>query len=204
MKRTIFLTCLACFLTYNSGYAETCEPYEACDPDKTYAEIYGSCNPWGATEHYNCYKRDSEESATLKVFDCKCPTTYKKIYSEVSGCTGLTYVSGCRCECSNCQSDTTWSAGNTGYQRRLIRTCDCSGSTATCKSNYEYRCAVGYYGSSTNGTSGCTRCPASGGIYGTTAAAGSTVITSCYIPSGSSFSDSTGSGTYTGNCYYKN
>ena len=27
-------------------------------------------------------------------------------------------------------------------------------------------------------------------------------ITSCYIPSGISFSDTTGSGTYAGECYY--
>ncbi len=108
-----------------------------------------------------------------------------------SNCTG----------CTNCTSDTSWSSVGTGYEKKVTRTCDCN----TCNSSTLYRCAAGYYGSSTNGTSGCTRCPSSGGVYGTSAA-GSTAITSCYLPSGTtvSFSDSTGSGTakYTSDCYY--
>ncbi len=105
--------------------------------------------------------------------------------------------------CSNCISDTTWSSAGTGYEKKVSRTCNCG----TCTSSTSYRCAAGYYGSSSNGTSGCSRCPSSGGVYGTSAA-GSTAITSCYLPSGTtvSFSDSIGSGTakYTSNCYYSN
>lgn len=61
-------------------------------------------------------------------------------------------------------------------------------------------CKPGYYLSDGD----CKRCPSSGGVYGTTADKNTGGITSCYIPSGNSFSDSTGSGTYTGNCYYSN
>ncbi|MDR0726706.1 MAG: hypothetical protein LBF37_01445 [Rickettsiales bacterium] len=54
-----------------------------------------------------------------------------------------------------------------------------------------YRCAAGYYGSSTNGSSGCTLCPSGG-----TSAAGSIVITQCYaFPS--SDTDTTGNWEYT-------
>lgn len=42
----------------------------------------------------------------------------------------------------------------------------------------------------------CEQCPSPG-------VAGGTEITSCYIPAYSNFSDSTGSGQYTGKCYYK-
>ena len=101
--------------------------------------------------------------------------------------------------CSNCTSDTSWSAGNTGYEKKVTRTCNCN----TCNASTQYRCAAGYYGSSTNGTSGCTRCPSSGGTYGTSTAS-STSITSCYIPSGVSISDSLGAFTFTSNCYYTN
>ena len=101
--------------------------------------------------------------------------------------------------CSNCTSG-SWEDYGTGYQRILNKSCNCDG---TCSSSYSYRCAAGYYGSSSNGTSGCTRCPASGGVYGSSTA-GSTAITACYIPSGTSFSDTGGSGTYTSNCYYTN
>lgn len=71
--------------------------------------------------------------------------------------------------------------------------CICSTGVAT------YFCAPGYYGKSNAiGTGGCTRCP-----DGHTSAGGNgTTITSCYIPSGTSFSDDTGSGTYTNDCYW--
>ncbi len=103
----------------------------------------------------------------------------------------------------------TWSAHSTGYQKGTYYVCNLDVYMGMCDitTTTKYRCAAGYYGSSTNGTSGCTRCPSSGGVYGTSAA-GSTSITSCYIPSGTtrSFSDTKGSGTekITSNCYYSN
>lgn len=59
-------------------------------------------------------------------------------------------------------------------------------------------CKPGYY--LENGA--CLECPSSGGTAGQSADKNDTGITACYIPSGSTFSDTTGSGTYTGNCYY--
>lgn len=61
-------------------------------------------------------------------------------------------------------------------------------------------CKPGYYLSSGD----CLRCPSSGGVYGTSADNNTGGITSCYIPSGNTGSDTTGSFTYTGNCYYSN
>lgn len=104
-------------------------------------------------------------------------------------------------DCTNCISDTTWTRVTTlsPYEKKTTRTCNCG----TCVENTAYRCAVGYYGSSTNGTSGCTRCPRDeGGNYGTSPA-GSTVVTACYIASGQTFTDATGTGSYVGNCSYK-
>ena len=63
-----------------------------------------------------------------------------------------------------------------------------------------YACKPGYYLASGN----CVRCPSSGGVYGTTPDNNTGGITSCYIPSGNSGSDATGSFTYTENCYYSN
>ena len=101
--------------------------------------------------------------------------------------------------CSNCASDSDWSAGNTGYQKKTTRTCSCN----TCNEITTYRCAPGYYGTSTNGTSGCTICPTANSMTGTSAA-GSTSQTSCYIPSDTSNNDSAGIFTFTENCYYGN
>ena len=52
-------------------------------------------------------------------------------------------------------------------------------------------CNAGYY---QNGDA-CNKCPDNG-----TSAAGATSITQCYV---TTFSDATGSGVYTSNCYYK-
>ncbi len=56
-------------------------------------------------------------------------------------------------------------------------------------------CLPGYY----EKAGSCEECPPPG-----TSAAHSTSITDCYIPSGSTFSNDTGSGKYQGNCGYVN
>lgn len=76
---------------------------------------------------------------------------------------------------------------------------DINVARAACTANTTkyYACKPGYYLSSGN----CYRCPSSGGVYGTTVDNNTGGITSCYIPSGTGGSDSTGSFTYTGHCY---
>ncbi|MDE6478257.1 MAG: hypothetical protein K2L94_03340, partial [Alphaproteobacteria bacterium] len=133
-----------------------------------------------------------------------CPTNYQLTTASESappsGCSNTFTYKTCTCKsgvtCSNC-SDTTWAAYGTGYQRYIKRTCDCG----TCNTSYQYRCAAGYYGTTYNGTSGCTRCPNNGN-----SAAGTTTQTGCYITSGSDtngvfvFETSTGA-TY--QCHYQ-
>lgn len=83
--------------------------------------------------------------------------------------------------------DSTWEdVSGQNYQVR------CGGSILL--PSCEYQCKAGYYGTGTT----CTACPSPG-----TSAVGATAITECYIPSGTSFSDGTGSGTYKSDCYYK-
>ncbi len=60
-------------------------------------------------------------------------------------------------------------------------------------------CDIGYYGTT---TAGCTRCPASGGVYGLTAAKGKTQITDCFFPAGMEQKDSKGTYVYSQDCYY--
>ena len=102
---------------------------------------------------------------------------------------------GTTCTASNC-SPSAWTAYARGYERRTYRYC----STSTkCTSSTQYRCAAGYYGITTNGSSGCTRCPNSG-----SSVPGPTVIRSCYLPSGTTGTDTSGTYTYTADCYYSN
>lgn len=96
-------------------------------------------------------------------------------------------------DCPDECPDTLWTnVSGQNYQIRCKKT--------VLKASCEYQCKQGYYGSEQS----CTRCPSSGGVYGTTALAGATAITECYLPSGTAFSDTTGSGTYTDKCYYTN
>lgn len=100
-----------------------------------------------------------------------------------------TYDCICSSRPSTCKSG-SWVSNGTGKEKQQVKQWDCNKCSDY---GYNYRCAAGYYG---NGTT-CTVCPGGG-----TSPAGTTTVSGCYIPSGRSFSDGTGSGKYTGNCYY--
>ena len=148
---------------------------------------------FGRTQYYNTYG----------IFSCtSCDAGYELTQqtASVPGCSNEILFNVCRKSCDGTCSDCTtsaWTAGNTGYQKRTYASCNTA--TCVCTKRTQYRCAAGYYGTSSNGTSGCSRCPSNG-----SSTAGATAITSCYLPSGTTGSDSTGSYTYTSNCYYSN
>lgn len=110
------------------------------------------------------------------------------------------------CTEQNCSGETVWD-GDTCTQ---TDTKGCADST-TCATTEKTSCKAGYYGESpqlfkrlpTSTCSGCTECPSSADGLPTTSTPGDNdTITKCFIPSGAAFSDSTGNGTYTENCYY--
>ncbi len=160
--------------------------------------ITGACGIIGATFTTMCIGLDITQPVCPGSMTCKTDADCFNGSCDRNGCCISGQVGNC--SQSNCAS-TAWTAGGTGYETRIYRTCDIS--FVECISTTQYRCASGYYGTSSNGTSGCTRCPSSGGVYGTSAA-GATAITSCYIPSGTSASDASGSYILTGDCYYNN
>lgn len=105
-----------------------------------------------------------------------------------------------------CEDETTcgawtgsWQSAGTGVEKRPFLYCSDNYEAGTCDkyTEYQYRCAIGYYGSG----SSCTRCPALSGVYGTSAA-GTTSISGCYIPSGTGLSDTSGKYEFSQNCYY--
>lgn len=107
----------------------------------------------------------------------------------------------CSSGCPDCETS-SWSNHSTGYQKRTVA--NCNTLTCICSKKTEYRCAEGYYGSSTNGTSGCIKCPSLDGISGNSAS-GTQTITNCYIPANTNLSDSAGTYVFTpSNCYYSN
>lgn len=98
--------------------------------------------------------------------------------------------------CSDCVS-TAWAPVRAGYERRTVATCDCN----TCTKSTQFRCAAGYYGTSSNGSSGCTPCPSLDGATATSSV-GNKIIGNCYIPAEKIIEDATGKYFFTTNCYY--
>ncbi len=120
---------------------------------------------------------------------------YNACRSAVRDCmVGCANAGICKCDKYTCTSDTNWVSASAGYMSKSTRSC---GTTfQECGERTQYQCAAGYYGASTNGTSGCTKCPSPG-----ISPAGTTAVTGCYIIS---WNDTTGAFDFGGdNCYYK-
>ena len=156
---------------------------------------------------YDCYRYSSTQYVRIATVDGSCPSgttrTQKTHQSQLCG-TSYTYydcLSTCT-GCSNCTDNASWTSAGTGYEKRTKK--ECNLSTCKCESSTIYQCAKGYYGSSTNGTSGCTICPMEEtfSANGTTESAGTRFNSGCYIPAGTLFSDTTGSGEYPERCDY--
>lgn len=197
-----------------------------CPSDSSTAKIYDLSDPGCSTYTTKCFKQNNA-SVYLRYKDCNtCKSNATKTtqglsdalgYSEV--CTGVTTVTRNVCDCgTQCDSIycnmwwTSWSTVKTGYQERTKSACSPSTNCKCSVIESDWRCDAGYYGtakydlvaSGGYGYSGCTRCPSSGGVYGTSAA-GSTEKTSCYIPAGDiSWTDSTGTYVCGEDSYFAN
>lgn len=161
----------------------------------------------------SCMAYTTKYYNNVAVHSCSnCPSGLTRVERSVSvpGCDKVSYydcVSSCT-ECPDCESE-DWkpysSSGTTvfitGYERKVTATCIYS--TCTCSKRTQYRCAGGYYGSSLNGTSGCSLCPGNSYgevlIRGGSVAGSNTDMTDCYVTSGG---DESGLYSYTQNCYY--
>lgn len=67
----------------------------------------------------------------------------------------------------------------------------------SCLSTVTFKCEAGYYGNPTRFDKTCTKCPSPG-----TSAEGSTSQSDCYIPAGTTGSDSSGTYKYVSDCHY--
>ena len=66
-----------------------------------------------------------------------------------------------------------------------------------CMKTRTFKCEAGYYGNPTAFNKTCTKCPSPG-----TSAEGSTSQSDCYIPAGTTGSDSSGTYKYVSDCHY--
>lgn len=166
-------------------------------------DILGNCSACGS-----CYNRVAVTSSNVNtilggagaVFGGACSNPDSMV-SGLYTCVEKT--------CTGCTSDTSWSSAGTGYMKKVTRTCNCG----TCSATTAYQCASGYWGSSTNGTSGCSQCPTWSGVYTNSARTtlafgisnqGTPSITGCFVIPGTYY-DATGTFSVVNNvCNYKN
>lgn len=186
---TLTPSCLNANISYNYGeHCATISEAGGCylnSGEKVCIEQCASCGPFYTFEKKIVYKDFADITSSgydsMYVYTCvpkkECPAGY---YGKINQVTQEP-------ECKSCPAGTT--------------SLDGAGDVKDCF------CARGYYGKKIESTSDtCTRCPSSGGIYGTTKNPGAEKITECYIPANETmtFSDSTGSGimTFSQDCYY--
>lgn len=229
MKKSIF-TVAVLLLTFASApavAASYCNPIlNVCQDDGDFTEVFGSnCATttnicWGGYDITSCKScRSGYKLSSATLSSTQCTNTYQ--YNTCVPNTGT--GGGCGTACDNCFA-TGWRNvnENIGYQQRQTAQCDES-TNCKCIRGYEYRCSAGYYGASPScmtligaGTqcSGCSQCPDVPDkvdwvdeSYSITSAAGSTLVTQCYIDGTATnhyIADETGHYTIAGGkCYYK-
>jgi len=112
------------------------------------------------------------------------------------------------CACSLC-AKSGYCTCDDGYYAKVtygtdncFSDCDCSGvcpSNSTCTSATSFTCNKGHF----KFGSTCAPCPPTGyGVGATTASTGATSMSECYIPAGTTSSDTTGTFQFTEKCYY--
>ena len=130
---------------------------------------------------------------SVATLQCRCSNGTSVAAGET--CPGELKPCGSGATLDECVSTDWMNSITPGYQEKVTAT----GTILNCTRKTSYRCAAGYYGQSTNGTTGCTPCPAPG-----TSANGATAKTSCYVVSGTVANDTSGQYNFTNNCFYTN
>ncbi len=153
----------------------------------------------------NCKMSTTECFGNTKVRTCtQCNTGYILNTSSISvdGCTNKYSQGVCtlnfepiRCNALTCQSDTTWYLPSLGsvYGSKVNRACN---KLNLCVETTVYSCADGYYGTATETSQECHKCPDGG----TSTMGSNTAITDCYSTGGK---DAAGKYDYNPDCPYE-
>lgn len=152
-------------------------------------------NPSGESK-YDCrYPYEYTGSGTTSASCVKIGGTIDYAYTS-SNTKGYYIPSSCTPVPNGCwEGEPSAISGRTCYTsydqaiKEKLSTLGSCGTTTT-----YIACKSGYY----LGRFGCVQCPDSG----KSADKNNTGITACYLPSGTKFTDTYGSGEYTGNCYH--
>lgn len=193
MKSKIFFTALAATTIVNTVNAATLTPGGTCPSVSGWYIYKCSCSNDG--RHSQCSYN------TVAIGHTTC------YISSADGGDGDNCTWICAkdknadpCTVCDCPQTTDWIFDEEYAERNIYNNTTTAYTCTHVSHSTEHGCAAGYYKTVPYD---CIKCPSSGGISGTNEI-GTGDITTCHIPSGSAFSDGTGTGTYTGNCFYKN
>ncbi|MDE6250058.1 MAG: hypothetical protein K2M34_00275 [Alphaproteobacteria bacterium] len=207
-----------CYVNTSSGTID-CNHVASCSCPSGYS---GTCT---GTNYSTCYKTCSEKcNSSLSPTGCPANVPcadWFGVDNNTTCSTGRQYYGSSTCTSTGtcaCRYDIpeNYAICPEGYR-------DCGNTYNKSKDGEEVCCKIPAAGTyvkvAKGGTVSCVAgnyCPggtevfygSTGGMFscpgtGSTSKAGKSAITDCYLPSGTSFSDSTGSGVYTADCYYQ-
>lgn len=192
-----------CCTTSHASYDPRCQLKICVNYDKVNCPAECTCR--------SDYTYTADKLYGAKCVDSSWPgggtsCTYRCLDGYFDNYQGLPVVGGSNIpECEQCPVNSSFMDGEcycpTGYWHdKSSNVCAKCPSYATCDDGQTFKCKIGYY---KDGKS-CLRCPYSSEYKGYgTSDVGSTTITSCYLPSGGTFSDVSGNGSFVGKCWYK-
>lgn len=183
--------CAFAIYEIGSGQVVDCDYRPVSDVTVHVEHPNGSVSNYVQTDGDGLFSVPCETGEDKLVF-AKYGTNVRVVYTCFEGI----HVKFCCEPCTDCFSDSVWSSAGTGARKKTTKTCNCDG---TCDSETDYECYGGYYGHPSASSPYCTACP-----YPGTSNIGTGGITRCYIPSGRSGTDASGSFDYVGNCSYVN
>lgn len=208
MKTYFFAVCMIGVILYaNKLNAITYSPNGTANCSaSTTVSLARPCQPTAPDGTY-CVSLGGDVTAIKSCTACNSGYTLKT--ESIGDCCNQYNYGACVGNCaSTCGNNTTeWkTTGTSGHETRVYEYC--TGGT-TCTKKTQYRCAAGYYGRTTNGTSGCTACPNRTKGATTTPDSGNNVgtlylstITNCYFPAYQDIRGTDGKYQYTEPCYY--
>ena len=174
----------------------------------TDSHVVYSCEcDWNVTQYYECpgddgcgtrVNQDGSYETVCYVLDCRLAGDVANDYARF--CWEAGAPSACdACGCTN--SSSTWTSTGSGNRvKRTVTSVSDGNYSCTSSTTTEYGCAAGYYKSAGSGSSmTCTACPSGG----TSVDGNSSGIGACCMAAGSSFTDTKGTYTCSGQACYQ-
>ena len=211
-KISFIFAMVACIGIHTAAHSYTCTKLSSCPTNggtTQFVDYYDDTGGGCANPTSICYQVEdgwATGRSIVEVRTCNSCVSSEYIHRSMTYtspyCNDVITYQQCdwidsttTCGNTRCKSGSWWET-NGAWATEKHEVC-VSGSCVV--RDIRTECARGYYD---NGSGGCARCSSRWSVYGTTFGYGSAMEQDCYIPNGTTFNDTTGRGTLTGNCYW--